>query len=1662
MLWLLSFITVVIITLVILLQTCWFQNFVVDKATAWLSLKLNTSVQLEEVNISFPKSIYLRNLLVPDQRSDTLLYIHELSIDISMMRLLRGEALLNAVELNGATVYVSRSLRDSSYNFDFIVNAFSSPSQEPVSTDTTKSSFNLSIGSVITDQLHFFLSDEVGGMKGEASIGHLAVDFEEFDLAKQKILVNELNWSNSKVHFRQEKPLPPATESSAPVLLQVGAHHLTLTNLDLLYADTTTQLHLSSKISFLEAYPDTIDLSRLIFDFQKLSVEQSSFYVATGAAESTDTIQRQDADTNSTDLAVRCDQLSVSGFDFRFDDKTVLPVSSGMDYSHLDVKGISGDFSNLFYQGSNIKVDIHAIKASEKCGLIVKEGYGRLRMTETGISFDSCLLITEKSTIRTGAGIRYQSPETISQNIGEMGVYGNMKNASIAISELLYFYPPLAENEYVKPAINRILTVDGKINGTLNNLLFKSLKVRTGNTDMLLSGSIKGLPDADKLVFDVQLSRLTSTRADILALLPDSLLPAAITLPETFTLSGNYSGTMQQFDGIVFLQSSIGNALVEANMQPVAGKETSAYHAKIDLENFDLGKLLQQEESIGIVNLTATAVGEGFTVQDMNTVINANVKSLDLLGYVYHDIAVNGKIAGQAFNGDVSIDDEAIAFTFDGEASLDPDNPEYKFLMDVKYADLQQLHLYGNDLKFAGKLTGDFTGDDLSTLNGSIYMYDAAISSGDKIVSLDSISLLATSVEGKYDWNLYTPVVDAHYTGTSSAAVGIPLLTNHFNYYFSSKAYRLADTLGLQSLDFEINIHDQQKLLPLFIPGLEEIEPFHINGSFNSTDKHLRITSTPVQMVFAGVKVDSLLLFAESTSSQLDYRLTVKRLKKDTLQLSGVSFSGFARNDSVHAYLSVKPDSDHFDLLIGASITAADDLYRLHLLKDQLIFDEYPWSVPDDNFLAFGKAGMWAHHLRIAHDSSYLFVQSAEEVSNAPVNFTFHDFDLSVFAGIIDSSAQVLTGVMNGNFLLKDYKAFTFNSALRITDFSLLHNDYGNLSLDASNDEAGKYDVRLVLLGAGNGIVAEGYFKSTVESDELHFDVKADSADFSLAAPFARPYLYDLQGSLNGSFNIRGTTDAPAINGSIRFDSASLVPSYTNTLLRLGHEPVTFDNAGIHFNALTVRDLQGNKATINGDLLTADYRNFKFGLNLKASDFVLMNAPSSVTTDYYGMLRLDFLVLLRGDLDRPVADVKIKLREGTDVTYIYQRSDTSFSTEEGMVEFINVGDRLDSILAQKRDSLKPVFSGYDITAAAEVDDKSRFNIVIDPTAGDRLQLKGKGSFNYDVNPSGKMTLTGRYEITDGSYNLTLYNVVKRQFLLDKGSSISWTGDLYNADIDLKGHLAVRTSPYALIGSQAATASDEQQAQYKNPLDFNVFLIMQQKLLAPDISFDIELDEKDKGAMDGIVDAKLAELREQEGEMNKQVFALMVLGAFVATDPLAGTGSNYISDLAKSSVSNILSSQLNKLSSQYVKGVDLNFDLKSVTDYSNGVEEEKTRLNVGVREQLFNDRLLIYVGTNFDIGGSSAFSAAPSDLSGDFSLEYLLRPDGRLRLNLFRKGSYEGIFEGQTIENGLSVIFNRDFNTYRQLFTSGKPGKADQQLKQQGKDETPKAKLEHDN
>ncbi len=110
-------------------------------------------------------------------------------------------------------------------------------------------------------------------------------------------------------------------------------------------------------------------------------------------------------------------------------------------------------------------------------------------------------------------------------------------------------------------------------------------------------------------------------------------------------------------------------------------------------------------------------------------------------------------------------------------------------------------------------------------------------------------------------------------------------------------------------------------------------------------------------------------------------------------------------------------------------------------------------------------------------------------------------------------------------------------------------------------------------------------------------------------------------------------------------------------------------------------------------------------------------------------------------------------------------------------------------------------------------------------------------------------------------------------------------------------------------------------------------------------------------------------------------------------------------------------------------------MNNQADYSSGTEKTRTDLNVAVRRQLFNDRLTVRLGTDVPLAGGNQASGGQqsvSNFAGDVSIEYDILANGRLRLRAFRNNAY-GDIDGQYVRNGASLIYQRDYKNFADLF-----------------------------
>jgi hypothetical protein len=495
----------------------------------------------------------------------------------------------------------------------------------------------------------------------------------------------------------------------------------------------------------------------------------------------------------------------------------------------------------------------------------------------------------------------------------------------------------------------------------------------------------------------------------------------------------------------------------------------------------------------------------------------------------------------------------------------------------------------------------------------------------------------------------------------------------------------------------------------------------------------------------------------------------------------------------------------------------------------------------------------------------------------------------------------------------------------------------------------------------------------------------------------------------------------------VRYRSLSLQDLYRSILSFL-----LIKNDGIYFNAFTILDKDNQSAKIDGAVRMNAFQNFEFALRLKSKDFLLMNTTAKDNKDFYGKIIVDSKLSIDGPLSLPVINGSVKLKKGSNITVAVPAD--SLTNDKGKdVVLFESSKKLNPILTNTPEKQISGLTGFDINAIIEIDKEATLRVLVDPNSSDSLVVKGNAALSFALDRSGKMSLTGMYNVNEGSYVVSLESIIKRKFAIEPESTINWNGDPKDATIAINASYSVRASPIDLVAGEMSDLSEADKNTYKERYPFTVLLKLRGAMLHPDISFEIQLEDKDKGILNGAVDAKLTMVNADPSAINKQVFALLVLGRFVQENPLQSEAGS-TSTAVRSTVGTLLSAQLNQLSEKMIKAVSLNVDIQSYNDYQSGQAQGRSQVDLGVKKELFNDRLTVEVGGSVDVEGEKAKQNSASDFTSDFTIAYKVTNDGRFQLKGFRHNQFENPIDGQLIETGAGLLYVREFKDWKSFFS----------------------------
>lgn len=1630
--WITLSILALFVLAIVLIRLPSVQEKITQRAVTFLEDKIGTEVQLKRAFVSFPKQIVLEGLYVEDQSADTLAYIGELVVDADLWALTQNTVEVNKISLKNFSGSIKRTKADSTFNFTYIIRAFSGDSVETTETaDTTSKPWAFKIEDVELQKIAVLYDDRYTGNFLKATIGELQVPVKEFDPSKSIYKTGEIKLEN--VHaILEQRNAPEETPTDSTIALPViEVEEIDLKNITLTYSQLALKQFLNADLKHVYIDINEIDLTKNKVDIDDLELRHAfisyNFYQpgATNVPEPTKNEKPFTGLNIPWDIRVSSIDLEDNSLQYF---NSALPIEKGsIDFNHLWVFGLRGAINNVQISGNRVKAEIENFAFQEKSNF-------SLQTLEADFMLDEKTLVIEKLLVESGDSSFELTGDARFNSLTEYKtaqIDFEIPKSTIATKDILFFAPHLLDGVPVELPKNTRIIFETKLSGTFDNLTIDKLHTTMlANTSLSLAGNIKNLSDPDKLSLQVSLNRFYTTSRDVYTILADSLIPASIQLPDSIELKGNVKGLIKAPTISAALSTNSGNLKANGKFD---FRATPAYDTEVETIRLNIGKILKQPETLGMLDMKASAKGKGIKMDEILAQVDVLVSRFVYNKYEYKDFKVNGSLTKYLFSGEASLHDENLDFIIKGDLNYTEDIPLYKLNVNLVNGDFQKLNLSERPLKARGSMAVDLATSDFKVINGELDIYKVGIYNGEELYLVDSLLLASIDQDGKSSMTIRSEIISGKFEGTFNIFTIGTVMKQHINRYFELHDESIKQFTSPQNFKFDLTIRDTDLITEILVPELDPFVPGVIKGEFDSEDNKLDIEMDLAKIKYATTSFDSVSLRVESDNEELSYRLRLKNILLDTLTIDALQVDGRIENDSIYSALRILNSKNENKYVLGGVFRSQEDNFRFRFLKDQVLLNYSEWNVPDDNYLEFSKQGLVAHNFSISKDPEKITLLTT--VKDSTISVEFQQLQLSNLTRIV-RGVMPASGMLDGNLKFSSSSSGRFNSTLKISDLEILEKPFGDLTLDLGH-AGDRYTIDLTIKNHGSNLVAKGFYVSNPTTSEFNLTADLAPLNLQLIEPLSFGQLLNVKGIATGTLKISGTFNKPTIRGSLNFKDASFKSTYLNSTFTLNNETITFNEQGISLKNFTVYDNKKNDAVLDGSILTEAYKEFRFNLRLTTRNFLVLNTTAEDNKLYYGKVKLNAKARITGSARRPRVDVTVGFSDDTNLTYVVPQDQKSVMEQKGIVEFVDKDAYKDPFLANLNlsDTVRNNFSGMNISANLELNDKETLNIVIDPVTGDRLTVKGNSTLTFDMTASGNMTLSGRYEITEGTYNFSFYKLVKREFEIVKGSSITWSGDPLNAQLDIRASHLVETSPIDLLSSQ--TTDQALLNTYRQRLPFYVYLDIKGELLAPMISFKIDMPVDKQSAFGGLVYAKIMDINSRESDVNKQVFALLILKRFISENPLESQGSD-VANTTRTSVSRLLSDQLNRLS-ENVKGVQLSLDIKSYEDYSTGEAQGNTQVQLGVSKSLLNDRLVVKLSGNVAVEGGNTTQRDASDYIGDIALEYKLTSDGRFRITGFRVSNYDMI-DGELIETGVGLLYIKDYNTLKELFRANEKPK----------------------
>lgn len=1340
-----------------------------------------------------------------------------------------------------------------------------------------------------------------------------------------------------------------------------------------------------------------------------------------------DYFSSNDTTVSTSVFLMNVDQLDIINSRFNYRDFNNEKGGIGINFEDLGISRMNMSFRDIEIVDDSIATHILNISMLEKSGFELKHLEGIFAINGQGLKIDDSNLITSNSDFSFDLDFNYEKWTSYSNFISEVLMKFKFRQSLLNLADVAYFAPDLY-------GIDKQINLNGTIKGTVDNLKTKDFDLRFGGLTHLNGNfSLNGLPEINSTYFNFEIKELITNKYD----LEDIPLPPfdkleKIKLPEEIKHLGNVkfngkiSGFINDFVAFGKFNTAIGKIDSDLALKIDTIGENSSYSGSVRLSDFDAGKILNTP-IVGRVSFFATVDGKGFTKNSLYADLSSHVESAYINGYNYKNVDVTGHFENRLFEGRLTTEDENLKIDFEGYINLKDKVPDVQFCVDIGKLNLFNLNLYKADSlsDLSSTLILDFTGDNIDNFDGTFSAFNTNLLFNKKNYIVKDLIFESKNVGNQKILNLTSDFADLSCKGNFQFYTLGSSLTTFI------KNNLLRDSTGVrknirdpntQIFDFNMHLKDITVLTEIFAPELKISKNQRLAGSFNNIESKFFLNGTVKEIWYNNIKFNDNSIDLSFENESLNSNIRTKKIYlSDTIGINNFSISSQSsptKNSTISNFINWN-NMDTPRNEGGINLDFSTNQFGHYIIKlhdSNILINDTTWQFNDDNFVLIDTQSVYINTLQFFSSTGYIELNG--EISKKPdktMYATFNNFRLSTFNSVFKGLGTSISGMTNGKIEIKDlYQNPNIQADVQIERFKMSDHEFGKVLLKSEwqNEEKSLIIDAKVMIDSLRTLGLKGNYYPLRKNNHLDLSLNLNIFKLNFLNKFTEGIISDLRGNATGDISIKGDIDKPILKGNLVLQKTSFNVDYTKTRYILQEKcKLIIEENWIGIDYATISDMELNKAYLNGTVFHTNFSNFNLDLFLETKRIMALNTTEIDNDTYFGKAYLNGTVGISGYTESLRFEINGRTEKGTVLNIPLTGSQNV--EENSFVTFILKDSTLNKQIEEEID-----LTGIELSFDLDVTPDTEMNIIFDPKIGDVISASGVGHLKMEISKTGNLLMFGDISITRGSYLFTLQNIINKRFSIESGSNILWTGSPYNAQIDINAIYRTRTS-----------LNDLGIDSTKRRVPVEAVLNLKDKLLSPQITFDFRLPDVDEGTR-----SQFKTLIDNPEEKNRQMFALLSIGRFVAPQNNIASAADNQGKHANAGLTNsfeFISNQLSNWLSQISNEFDVN------VNYQPGDKISSEEASLMISTQLFNDRLSIEGGAsyynNIQAGGNN------ENLLGDFNVEYKISKDGRLRLKAYQKANSAIMYNinGNPYTQGVGLFYREDFNTFKELMESYK-------------------------